>query len=91
MSASGGLWRIVGFDPVLGVLLISNGNPACNSVCNSAAVANSWIFIMMLPSPEKHTTLLPGSANAMPIAVGRPKPIVPNPPELIHCRGKRIG
>ena len=29
----------------------------------------------------------PGSATFAPIAAGRPKPIVPRPPELIHLRG----
>ena len=37
------------------------------------------------------TTVRSGSASAAPIAVGRPKPIVPRPPEVSHWRGRRKG
>ena len=32
-------------------------------------------------------TVAPGLTSRTPIAAGRPKPIVPRPPELIHRRG----
>ena len=32
-------------------------------------------------------TVLPGAPSCAPMAAGRPKPIVPRPPEVIICRG----
>ena len=52
-----------------------------------AAVANSCTFITRLPSPARQTTVSSGQATLAPIAAGRPKPIVPRPPELSHRRG----
>ena len=37
--------------------------------------------------PEMENTNLSGRANCAPMADGRPKPIEPSPPELIHRRG----
>src|SRR5512142_774174 len=45
------------------------------------------MFIWMLPSPVTQATVAPGCASCTPIAAGRPKPIVPKPPELIQRRG----
>ena len=52
-----------------------------------AAVANSWQTMIRLPSPARQTTVSSGHATLAPIAAGRPKPIVPRPPELSHRRG----
>src|SRR2546425_9269293 len=38
-------------------------------------------------SPVTQDTVAPGLAGCTPIAAGRPKPIVPRPPELIQRRG----
>jgi len=38
-------------------------------------------------SPVTVTTVAPGLTSCTPIAAGRPKPIVPRPPELIQRRG----
>jgi hypothetical protein len=54
----------------------------------AATVASSWMFIWKLPSPSISTNGLSGLANQAPMAAGRPKPMVPSPPELIHCRGR---
>ncbi len=53
----------------------------------TAAVAISWQFMISEPSPARQTTVSSGQATLAPIAAGRPKPIVPRPPELIHRRG----
>jgi len=50
-------------------------------------VASSWRFISRLPSPLKQTTVRSGFESAAPIAAGRPKPIVPRPPEVRNWRG----
>jgi len=50
-------------------------------------VASSWLFICTEPSPVMQTTVSSGHPTWAPIAAGRPKPIVPRPPELIHRRG----
>ena len=50
-------------------------------------VASSWMFMITEPSPARQTTCSSGIATFAPIALGRPKPIVPSPPELIHRRG----
>src|SRR4051794_41773086 len=51
------------------------------------AVASSWQVMIRLPSPARHATSRSGTATLAPIAEGRPKPIVPRPPELIQRRG----
>src|SRR4051794_41584521 len=53
----------------------------------SLQVANSWAFIWIDPSPVIRQVGTSGTATAAPIAAGRPKPIVPRPPELIQRRG----
>jgi hypothetical protein len=50
-------------------------------------VASSWLFIWNEPSPVSSTLGTSGLPTAAPIAAGRPKPIVPRPPELIQRRG----
>ena len=50
-------------------------------------VASSWTFMISEPSPARQTTWSSGIATFAPIALGRPKPIVPRPPELIQRRG----
>ena len=52
-----------------------------------AMVPSSGIDIWKPPSPTIAKTSLSGRANCAPIAAGRPKPIEPSPPELIHSRG----
>ena len=54
----------------------------------AAMVPSSWMFIWKLPSPSMSTKGLSGLAYQAPIAAGRPKPMVPSPPELIHWRGR---
>ena len=61
------------------------------SSCCSTAVASSWMFICRLPSPLKQTTRLPGQVRAAPMAAGRPKPMVPSPPEVSNCPGRLNG
>jgi hypothetical protein len=53
----------------------------------SAQVASSWMFICTDASPAITTVGISGQPTAAPIAAGRPKPIVPRPPELIQRRG----
>src|ERR1039457_3316134 len=55
-------------------------------------VESSGMDIWNPPSPTSAKTSLSGRANCAPIADGRPKPMAPSPPELIHRRGalKRI-
>ena len=55
-------------------------------------VASSGMDIWKPPSPTSANTSLSGRANCAPMAAGRPKPMEPRPPELIHSRGslKRI-
>ena len=54
----------------------------------SRQVASSWMFIWNEPSPVSSTLGIVGSLpTAAPMAAGRPKPIVPRPPELIQRRG----
>jgi hypothetical protein len=55
----------------------------------AATVASSWMFIWKLPSPSISSTGRSGRANQAPIAAGKPNPMVPSPPELTHCRGRR--
>ena len=50
-------------------------------------VAISWMFMMIEPSPAMQMTWSSGRATLAPIALGRPNPIVPAPPELIQLRG----
>jgi hypothetical protein len=57
-------------------------------ICSSTQVANSCTFMISEPSPARQTTSWSGQATFAPIADGRPKPIVPRPPELIHWRGR---
>ena len=45
------------------------------------------MFIWNEPSPVSSTLGTSGPPTAAPIAAGRPKPIVPRPPELIQRRG----
>ena len=52
-----------------------------------AQVASSCVFIWNEPSPVMQTTVSSGQPTLAPIAAGRPKPIVPRPPELIQRRG----
>ena len=52
-----------------------------------AHVASSCMFICTEPSPAMQTTVSSGQPTFAPIAAGRPKPIVPRPPELIQRRG----
>ena len=52
-----------------------------------AHVASSCVFIWTEPSPAMQTTVSSGQPTFAPIAAGRPKPIVPRPPELIQRRG----
>ncbi len=51
------------------------------------AVAISWLFIWIEPSPAMSMTRWSGRPTCAPIAAGRPKPIVPRPPEETHVRG----
>ena len=51
-------------------------------------VASSGIDIWKPPSPTMENTSLSGRANCAPMAAGRPKPMEPRPPELIHSRGE---
>ena len=53
----------------------------------SVQVASSCAFIWIEPSPVIRQVGTSGIATAAPIAAGRPKPIVPRPPELIQRRG----
>ena len=53
----------------------------------SEHVESSCAFICTEPSPATQHTTRSGQPTAAPIAAGRPKPIVPSPPELIHRRG----
>ena len=50
-------------------------------------VASSCEFIWIEASPVIRQVGTSGTATAAPIAAGRPKPIVPRPPELIQRRG----
>ena len=50
-------------------------------------VASSCAFIWIEPSPVMTIVGTSGRATAAPIPAGRPKPIVPRPPELIQRRG----
>ena len=50
-------------------------------------VESSCRHIWIDDSPVTHATVAPGLASCTPIAAGRPKPIVPSPPELIQRRG----
>ena len=52
-----------------------------------AAVAISWLFIWNDPSPATHTTVLSGHPMAAPTAAGKPKPMVPRPPDEMKLRG----
>ena len=51
------------------------------------AVPSSWIVIWKLPSPPMSMTCLSGRPICAPMAAGRPKPIVPRPPEVMSWRG----
>ena len=53
-----------------------------------AAVAISWEFIWNDPSPAMQTTVASGRATAAPMAAGKPKPMVPRPPEDRKVRGR---
>jgi hypothetical protein len=53
----------------------------------SAHVASSCAFIWIDASPETTRVVRSGLPTAAPMPAGRPKPIVPRPPELIHRRG----
>jgi len=54
---------------------------------NWRQVASSWMFIWIDASPVTQATFDPGWASWTPIAEGRPKPMVPRPPELTQRRG----
>ena len=54
-------------------------------------VAISWMHMRMLASPETQATVASGNASWTPMAAGRPKPMVPRPPELIQRRGSSKG
>jgi hypothetical protein len=56
-------------------------------ICSVTQVASSCTVMISEPSPARHTTWSSGHATFAPIADGRPKPIVPAPPELIQRRG----
>src|SRR3954469_4162667 len=47
-------------------------------------VESSCMHIWIEDSPVMHATVAPALAICTPIAAGRPKPIVPRPPELIQ-------
>jgi hypothetical protein len=51
------------------------------------AVASSIAVIEKLASPSTSTTIFSGAATLAPMAEGRPKPIVPSPPDDTHDRG----
>jgi hypothetical protein len=53
-------------------------------------VASSWMFMMMEPSPLTQTPAGPGR-RASDDGRGRPKPMVPRPPEVSSPRGRRTG
>ena len=55
--------------------------PSCAAVDSSACV------IWKPPSPTIAHTSASGRAILAPIAAGRPKPIVPRPPEVMSVRG----
>src|SRR3569623_2029617 len=61
--------------------MILIGRPYCRQV------ESSCMHIWMLPSPVTQATVASGCASCTPIAAGRPKPMVPRPPELIQRRG----
>ena len=50
-------------------------------------VESSCRHIWIDDSPVTQATVAPGFAICTPIAAGRPKPMVPRPPELIQRRG----
>ena len=52
---------------------------------SSTAVASSWIFICIPPSPEIEITGVSGLPILAPIAPGSPYPIVPSPPDISNC------
>ena len=62
-------------------LIIFIGNPYWRQV------DNSWIHIWILASPVTQHTKESGLAIWTPIADGRPNPMAPKPPELIHLLG----
>ncbi|MNH28077.1 hypothetical protein D3C79_882170 [compost metagenome] len=62
-------------------LTIFTGRPYCMQV------DSSWMFIWMLPSPVTQATSWSGKLSLTPIAAGKPKPMVPRPPELIQRFG----
>ena len=49
---------------------------------SNTAVASSWIFICIPPSPEMEMTGTSGLPILAPIAPGSPYPIVPSPPDI---------
>ncbi|MNT25318.1 hypothetical protein D3C71_2194950 [compost metagenome] len=55
------------------------------------AVDSSWMFIWIEPSPVMQATCAFGLASCAPMAAGRPKPMVPKPPEFSHCFGRLNG
>ena len=73
-------WRTIPSVPLLRITTFT-GMLYCT------AVASSWMFIWMLPSPAMSTTSRPGIATCAPIAAGSPYPIVPSPPEERKVRG----
>jgi len=52
------------------------------------AVESSCRVISNEPSPAMSITSSSGRATWAPMAAGRPKPIVPSPPEVIQRRGR---
>ncbi|OPZ95237.1 MAG: hypothetical protein BWY72_02205 [Bacteroidetes bacterium ADurb.Bin416] len=52
----------------------------------SMMVPNSWMVIWMPPSPVNRQTSRSGEPMAAPIAAGKPKPMVPNPPDVTRLR-----
>src|ERR687890_459925 len=51
------------------------------------AVASSCSVIWKQPSPSMQTTVASGRPRLAPSAAGKPKPIVPRPPEVTKRRG----
>ncbi len=60
-------------------------------IFSTAIVASSWQVIWKQPSPSMHHTSSSGMATLAPIAAGTPKPMAPEPPELIQVRGRLKG
>jgi hypothetical protein len=64
---------------------------ATTGMSSATAVATSWQVIRKEPSPQTATTVRPGLPTLAPMAAGRPKPMVPSPPELMKERSESTG